>query len=203
MFTGLIERKGLVENISERNNRDIFQIDIHCGANFDVNIGDSVAVNGCCLTVTAASEHLLSFEASRETLAKTDLGFLKSGHAVNLERAVKLSDRLGGHLVAGHVDGVATVDRVETSSDGWAIQILIPSPWHRLMIPKGSVTLAGVSLTINKISDLDSGCRIEVMVIPTTLDITTIHSWTAGLKVNFEADLVGKHLQRLAETASN
>ncbi len=182
------------------NDRGICELVIDVGADFPAGAGDSIAVNGCCLTLMGQTENRYHFEVSRETLDKTDLGFLQLGSTVNLERAVRLADRLGGHLVTGHVDGVAKIDEVQADGDGWLVRVAIPKPWHRLMIPKGSVTLAGVSLTINAVRDTDAGCQIDLMLIPTTLQVTTLGGWQSGVAINFEADMIGKYVQRLTET---
>jgi riboflavin synthase len=165
----------------------------------DVVIGDSIAVNGCCLTVVAKSGATLGFDVSAETLACT--AGLDGAADVNLEKSLRLSDRLGGHLVAGHVDGVGTVvalERVEEVASGtgsFRLAVDAPPALARFIAVKGSIAVHGVSLTVNEVD----GARFHVNLIPHTLDVTTLKAAKPGAKVNLEVDLVARYVARLAE----
>jgi riboflavin synthase len=196
MFTGIIERQGQVIELSRRDASGITQLVIDPGLDFATKLGDSIAVNGACLTV-AAMNHGLRFDVSSETLAKTSLGILAVGRSVNLERAMKLGDRLDGHIVAGHVDGVGVVSHVNPKSDGWDVGVDLPRELGRYVIPKGSITVDGVSLTVNSLKDDTSTTRVGLMLIPVTVEVTTFHALTPGQTVNIEVDLIGKYVERL------
>ena len=200
MFTGIIERTGKVVSLVTQGvdgNRPITQIILDPGEDFSTKIGDSVAVNGCCLTVTSNKMNWLSFDVSSETLAKTTLGQLIEGSEVNLERAMQLSDRLGGHLVTGHVDGLAVVDRVNKQPDGWYVSVLLTAEQGRWFVNKGSVCLDGVSLTVNEVHDLGEATQLSLMLIPTTVSLTTFKNLKPGQKLNLEIDLIAKYVDRL------
>ncbi len=155
--------------------------------------GESIAVNGACLSVESFDADTFTAYASRETLSLTNLGGLRPGGRVNLERALCLGDRLGGHLVSGHVDALATVEHIAPTGDSLRIRVRFPEIFGPQVIQKGSVTLDGVSLTVN-----DCGLDfLEVNVIPETQKATTIGSWRPGRTVNLETDLIGKYVQRL------
>lgn len=156
-------------------------------------MGESVAVNGCCLTVVDF-EPGLTFDLSSETLARTCLGSLSSGSNVNLERALRVGDRLGGHIVQGHVDGVASVVSVSAVEGGWNVVVDVGASVAHYLVDKGSVTLDGVSLTV--VSPNDEGL-FEVAVIPHTWSATTLSSWVAGQCINVEFDVLVKHVERL------
>jgi riboflavin synthase len=165
----------------------------------DVAIGDSIAVNGCCLTVVAKSGATLGFDVSAETLACT--AGLDGAADVNLEKSLRLADRLSGHLVAGHVDGVGTVvahERVEEVASGtgsFRLVVDAPPALARFIAVKGSIAVHGVSLTVNEVA----GARFHVNLIPHTLDVTTLKAARPGAKVNLEVDLVARYVARLAE----
>jgi len=161
----------------------------------EVVLGESIAVNGVCLTVVGHAPDELSFDVSPETLRHTNLGELKKGSAVNLERAMKFSDRFGGHLVSGHVDGVGTVVSVSPSGDYTYYRISAPSHILQVSVPKGSVAVDGISLTI---VDLDES-TLSVAIIPHTASETTIGQRRPGDRVNLEADMIGKYVARLLE----
>ena len=155
MFTGIIERTGRVVSLTAPESATcdlmaaITQLIIDPGKGFETNLGDSVAVNGCCLTVTSNKMQLLAFDVSAETMRRTTMRGLREGSDVNLERALKLGDRLGGHMVSGHVDGVGTVERIQKLPDGWDLTMALPRELGRYVIAKGSICLDGVSLTVN------------------------------------------------------
>lgn len=193
MLTGIVEKTGLLLRQDHGHG-----LHIDAGPAFDTRPGDSVAVNGCCLTVTNDGGSVLSFDVSTETLAKTALGSLREGDEVNLERAMKLGDRLGGHLVSGHIDGVGRVSRVRKDPGGWDIEIAVPQALGRYLIAKGSICLDGVSLTVNTLRDQGGESFVGLMLIPTTVHITTLKNLREGLPVNVEVDPIAKYVERLS-----
>lgn len=197
MFTGLVEKTGVVKARRELDGLVEFRIRPD-ELPFDNAIGDSVAINGCCLTVTKWDGPDMFFDVSRETLLKTNLALLKEGSLVNLERAMKLGDRLGGHLVSGHVDGLAEVVKVEQRTDGWIMGFRLPPAFQPYVIAKGSICLNGVSLTINDVIDRDDGCDILLTLIPTTLAKTNLRHIKMGEKINFEIDQIAKYIERIS-----
>lgn len=190
MFTGLVEEKGTVRQLKTSNSACDLSIEAPLVSE-DVSIGDSIAINGCCLTVVSINGKLLTFQAGSETLGRTNLGQLQPESAVNLERSLQVGQRMGGHYVSGHVDTLGTVD--ERNDDGeWAeFWFRVPAALTRQMAPKGSVTVDGISLTIvNVESD-----RFSVALIPHTLDVTTLGSRNVGDQVNIETDVLAKYVQ--------
>ena len=190
MFTGLVEEKGTVRQLKTSNSACDLSIEAPLVSE-DVSIGDSIAINGCCLTVVSINGKLLTFQAGSETLGRTNLGQLQPESAVNLERSLQVGQRMGGHYVSGHVDALGTVD--ERNDDGeWAeFWFRVPAALTRQMAPKGSVTVDGISLTIvNVESD-----RFSVALIPHTLDVTTLGSRNVGDQVNIETDVLAKYVQ--------
>lgn len=201
MFTGIVQAVGRIEHVVDGPAAARLVVDPGVLPVDDVSVGDSIAVNGCCLTVVAversASTPRLAFDVSAETLACTT-GLDVAG-PVNLEKALRLADRLGGHLMTGHVDGVGTVVRNEPveASPGGSRHLVIEAPaaLARFIAPKGSIAVAGVSLTVNAVA----GARFEVNLIPHTLDVTTLAPLKAGARVNLEIDLVARYVARLGE----
>ena len=195
MFTGIVQAVG--EVTASAAAADGARIDVASGALplADVRIGDSVAVSGCCLTVVAMTAATLSFDVSAETLRCTT-GFAL-GRRVNLELALRLADRLGGHLMSGHVDGVGTVTAMAAVAGdpygSWRLAVDAPAPLSRLIAAKGSISVDGVSLTVNDVR----GGNFAVNLIPHTLAATTLGMLTAGAAVNLEADLVARYVARL------
>lgn len=198
MFTGIVAAIGKVVAVAPKG--DGLRLVVAPGALdiADVLPGDSVAVNGCCLTVVAKSGASLGFDVSAATLACT--AGLDGAADVNLEKSLRLSDRLGGHLVAGHVDGVGTVvalERVEEVASGtgsFRLVVDAPAELARFIAAKGSIAVHGVSLTVNRVA----GARFHANLIPHTLDVTTLRGVQPGAKVNLEVDLVARYLERLA-----
>jgi riboflavin synthase len=162
----------------------------------DVSIGDSIAVDGCCLTVVELEPAAFRVDVSQETLDST-IGF-EAGATVNLEKALRLSDRLDGHLVSGHVDGRGEVMRKDPVGEGWLLEVRFPTGLERYIARKGSITVNGVSLTINRV-DAD---RFEVNLIPHTLEVTTLRLLRPRAQVNLEIDLLARYIERLLKTSS-
>ena len=193
MFTGIIEAVGQVQKVAASAGGMRMTVDAGPLPLDDVKLGDSIAVDGVCLTVIARNAKLLDFDVSRETIACTT-GFA-AGSAVNLERALRLADRLGGHLVSGHVDGTGTVVGFDQIGDNRRLAVEAPREIAQYIARKGSVAVNGVSLTVNAVD----GCRFEVNLIPHTLAATTLNALTIGMKTNLEVDLLARYAERLAE----
>ncbi|HEX5525886.1 MAG TPA: riboflavin synthase [Solirubrobacterales bacterium] len=191
MFTGLIEDVGTVEAIDRTG--DGARLRISTPLTRDLALGDSIAVNGCCLTATAVDAGQFETEAMNQTLTVTALDGVEQGSRVNLELAMKASDRLGGHIVQGHVDGVGTV--VSAEDDGFArrLRVELPQEILRYVIDKGAITLSGVSLTVANLGD----SWAEVSLIPETLERTNLGEAGPGSKLNVECDIVAKYVERL------
>ncbi|MDT8364285.1 MAG: riboflavin synthase [Nitrosomonas sp.] len=192
MFTGIVETVGKIERVDR--NEDILRISIHPGEIDwrEVVSGDSIAVNGVCLTVMAIDNDKLSFEVSGETLACTH-GLDVAGNLVNLEQALRLSDRLDGHLVSGHVDGVGTVKAFSQQEDCCRLAIQAPDALLGYIAPKGSITVDGVSLTVNRME----GSIFEVNLVPYTLQHTNLNFLQQDRKVNLETDMIARYVARL------
>jgi riboflavin synthase len=195
MFTGIVEELGTVRALERTG--DVVRLDVTASVVREGSeIGASVAVNGVCLTVVAAKPSALAFEVGPETLARTTLGGLTVGDAVNLERPLRFGAAVGGHLVLGHVDGIGTVEAVTRVESTARVRIALPGPaLAPLLVPQGSVAVDGVSLTI---AALDARA-FEIMVIPHTLAVTTFGRLARGQAVNLETDVIGKYLQRSLE----
>ena len=159
----------------------------------DVKLGDSIAVNGVCLTVVEMASRSLQFDVSQETLQRTSLGQLKKGSEANLEKALAVGDRLGGHMVSGHVDGLGEVISKTASARSWQYKIKVPTELERYIAEKGSITIDGVSLTVNGV--FDGG--FDINIIPHTLEETIIKHYQTGTRVNLEVDLIARYLERL------
>jgi riboflavin synthase len=195
MFTGIVQGIGTVSAVQEHTG-DV-ELDIACGALSlrGAKIGDSIAVGGVCLTITRLATDGFAADVSRETLARTTLGELKPGHAVNLELPLRAGEPLGGHLVTGHVDGLGELTARHDDGRSWRLQFQIPRPLARFVAPKGSICIDGVSLTVNDVE----GARFDVNLIPHTLAITTLGALRPGSRVNVEVDVIARYLQRLME----
>ena len=195
MFTGIVTDVGRVRDVRDTARDRRFEIETH----FDVagiDIGASISHSGCCLTVVEKGWDWFAVEASNETLSATTLGAWTIGHRVNLERAARLGDELGGHIVAGHVDAVAEVLSITPEGGSHRISFRAPSPLHRYIAAKGSVTVDGVSLTVNSVQDL----VFEVNVIPHTWTETTLGRLKSSDKVNLEIDILARYVARWRET---
>jgi riboflavin synthase len=192
MFTGLVQGTGRVDRIDARSGQSRLTLRPHF-AMHNVELGESISVNGVCLTVETWDGAAFTAYASAETLSKSNLGELSTGASVNLERALALGDRLGGHLVSGHVDCIASVDSVRPAGESTIYRLAFPEEFGRLVVPKGSIALDGISLTVNECgSDW-----LEVNIIPATTAETNISSWRPGARVNMETDLLGKYVERM------
>jgi len=194
LFTGLIECKGKVVRLSGAGGGKELVLSLPAIAS-EVKVGESIAVDGACLTVTGISGERVSFDVSPETLGRTTLGSLRGGAEVNVERPLKLGDRVGGHMVQGHVDGVGTIARIEASSAQHTFSFNLPVELAGMLIEKGSVAVDGISLTVVEVG----GDWFSVAVIPHTLEVTTVGEKRVGEKVNIEADMIGKWVRKFVE----
>jgi riboflavin synthase len=194
MFTGLIEAVGRVRSFRQQSGSTQLQI-ISSLVNDDLQLGESIAVNGACLTVVQWDKNSFTVDVSPETLGCTTLGVLQINQAVNLERALRLSDRLGGHLVSGHIDCVATIKRRYRDQNAIRFEFTVPSDVTRYIVEKGSIAIDGISLTVNK----TEGDMFSVAVIPHSFEKTTLADCHEGMKVNIETDLIGRYVERLLQ----
>jgi riboflavin synthase len=193
MFSGIVEVLGTIERVVVENEGRRFVLRWP-GLTEPMAIGESVAVNGCCLTVIAADGERFEVQAGPETLLRTNLGARQSGDRVNFERSMRMNDRLGGHFVQGHVDGTAAITERRTEGEWEFVRFRLDDPrWTDLMVEKGSIAVDGVSLTIVDV-DADS---FSVMLIPHTLSITTLGAYRPGDRVNIETDMLAKHVAKL------
>jgi riboflavin synthase len=195
MFTGIIQSIGIILDLKQKGGDVELRVQTGKLDLQDVALGDSIAVNGVCLTAIALTDMSFSADVSRETLSLTSLGSLVKGSPVNLEKALTLQTRLGGHLVSGHVDGLATV--IARHSDGRSerFRLQAPDELAKYIAEKGSITMDGVSLTVNKVE----GAAFELNIVPHTLQETIIGNYQAGTTVNLEVDVVARYLERLLQ----
>jgi riboflavin synthase len=196
MFTGLIEGVGRLAQRDMRQGDARLRIDVGTLPFDGVQLGESIAVNGVCLTVVAFDTNHFDADASNETLALTTLGIVPIGAALNLERAMRPDDRLGGHLVSGHVDGVGSVLRIEADARAQRWAFAAPAPLLRYVAQKGSICVDGVSLTVNAVDD----AGFEVALVPHTIAHTAFNRTSIGDAVNLEVDLVARYVERLLTT---
>lgn len=195
MFTGIIAEVGSVAALTRRGGG--IELAVRAAtASAEMNVDDSIAVNGVCQTVIAVDGDVLRVEAVEETLKKTTLGRLRTGSPVNIELPVRLNDRLGGHLVQGHVDCVGTVARVAKQSMSWLLDIEYPPEFSKYLIPVGSIAVDGISLTVAALK----GSTFTVSIIPHTLEWTTLGGAEPGMEVNLEFDMIGKYIERLLQS---
>ncbi|NHZ89212.1 riboflavin synthase [Massilia sp. CCM 8733] len=203
MFTGIVAAVGKISSVQplEGGLDAGVRLDIDAGGLplADVALGDSIAINGACMTVVAKTDSAFSVDVSRESLNCT-VGLDAPGE-VNLEKALTLAERLGGHLVSGHVDGLGLVHRFEAVGESWELVIDAPHDLAKFLAFKGSVVINGVSLTVNRVQDLDAAsgklCRFSINLIPHTISVTTLKHLRAGSKVNLEIDLIARYVERM------
>lgn len=195
MFSGIVAAVGRITRIDPLEQGVRLTVDTAGLGLDDVALGDSIAHNGVCLTVIGIDGRNAQFDVSKETLNCT-AGLDVPGE-VNLEKALRLSDRLGGHLVSGHVDGVGTVRSFERVGESHELVIVAPKPLARYIARKGSITVQGVSLTVNRVTDVEDGCEFSINLIPHTVQVTTLGSLKAGSRVNLEIDLIARYAERM------
>lgn len=194
MFSGIVEGLGTVKEIDAKE--EFSKISVDLGSMIKgTKIGDSISVNGVCLTIVRIEGKAVSFDIMHETLKKTELGDLKVGSKVNIERSLKIGERLDGHFVLGHVDGVGIIEKKEQDEDNCVIWIKLPENLKYGLIPKGSIGIDGISLTIVDIEDN----KFSIALIPHTLRMTTLGLKDEGCKVNIEVDYLGKWIKKLVE----
>ena len=192
MFTGLIEEIGIIKSVAVIGNNRRLKVQASKIVS-DVNIDDSVSINGACQTVIKHDANSFEVVAVQETLLKTTLGNFKVGSVVNLERAMRLGDRLGGHLVQGHVDCVGRIIKIEPASGSWQVWVEFPSGYSQYVIPVGSVCIDGISLTVARVEKN----RLMVAIIPHTFEFTTLQKTRTGDFVNIEFDILGKYIEKM------
>ncbi len=192
MFTGLVEGQGEIVRIEKKRNKSFLWIKPEFFWE-EKKLGESISVNGVCLTAAAWMGEVFSLDVSEETLARSGLNQLKVGDRVNLERALRLSDRLGGHLVTGHIDGTGRILHKETQDNFWVLKISLPQALRPFIVEKGSIAVDGVSLTVNRVGEND----FELTIIPHTGAKTTLSRKKIGEEVNLETDLIGKYVFQL------
>jgi riboflavin synthase len=200
MFTGIVEALGTVSTVI--NGTDSAQLTILSNGFFsDIKNGDSISVNGCCLTAVTYTSDAFTVDVMKQTLAITNIGKLKVGDEVNLEKAMKVSDRLGGHIVQGHVDSLATLSAINQGEDWYELVFEVPTTYLKYMQPQGSITLNGVSLTIAKLDDRNRA--VSVWLIPETLKRTNLSKLKVGDQVNLEVDVLAKYVERILKAENN
>ena len=192
MFTGIIEEKGILKSI-QRGAKSAQLIISAKDVLEDTKLGDSIATNGVCLTVTDKRGDTFSVDVMHETLAKSSLGDLKPGDALNLERAMRPTDRFGGHIVSGHIDGTGTIRRFEKDDIATWVYIQTPKNLLKYIVDKGSIAIDGISLTVGNVN----ADGFNVSIIPHTKDVTTLLSKAIWTKVNLECDIIGKYVEKL------
>lgn len=206
MFTGIVTGVGEIVHIENLGNDLSFGkrllVQAPIGYLDDVGIGDSIALNGACVTVTTinANRHQFTIDISAESLSKT--AGLDQMTKINLEKALRSSDRLGGHIVTGHVDGCGVVSRIAQSGESWELKVMCPTALGAFLATKGSVTINGVSLTINAVADTPQGCEISVNLIPHTMTSTALSELTQGYPVNLEVDVIARYVKRMLQAHS-
>jgi riboflavin synthase len=192
MFTGIVEEVGHVTRVERGTGVTRLSVEGRLVAT-DTGVGDSIAINGTCLTVVRREGSELTFEAVAETLTRTNLGELQPGSAVNLERALAATGRLAGHIVQGHVDGVGTIQAIVPEQDSWRMTVEVPPPLRRYLVEKGSVAMDGISLTVASLTEEG----FTVAIIPHTWQATTLHARRPGDRVNLETDVLAKYVEKL------
>ena len=201
MFTGIITGVGRIVAVHALGSSSTHgkRLTISCPADYlgDVGLGDSIALNGACMTVTTldTAANQFTIDISAESLDKT--AALDSVGPVNLEKALRANDRLGGHIVSGHVDGIGTVAHFAQVGESWELRVLAPPALAKFLAYKGSITINGVSLTVNRVADVSGGCEISINLIPHTVENTALGTLSAGSPVNLEIDTVARYVERM------
>jgi riboflavin synthase len=199
MFTGIVAAVGKITSISPLGKDADAGVKLTVDAGSlslaDVAIGDSIALNGACMTVVTKTERDFTIDVSRESLNRT-VGLDALGE-VNLEKALTLTDRLGGHLVSGHVDGLGVVKKFQPVGESWELLVEAPKELAKYLAYKGSIVVNGVSLTVNSVHDTEQGCEFSINLIPHTIEVTTLKYLQAGVKVNLEIDLIARYVERM------
>lgn len=201
MFTGIISGVGRITRVEalgdDASHGKRLTVDAPAGYLDDVQLGDSIAINGACMTVTQfdAGAARFTIDVSAESLDKT-AGLAEPGR-INLEKALRAHDRLGGHIVSGHVDGVGRVAHFAPVGESWELRLLAPAGLAKFLAYKGSITVNGVSLTVNRVNDLPDGCEISINLIPHTIENTALGELKAGSRVNLEIDLIARYVERM------
>jgi riboflavin synthase len=200
MFTGIVSAVGRIDQVTPLGAEPEAGVRLTVTAGgldlADVELGDSIAIQGACMTVIEKTANAFDVDVSRESLNKT-VGLGHAGDEVNLEKALRAHDRLGGHLVSGHVDGLGEVSRFERVGESHEMRVVAPKEIGKYLAYKGSVTVNGVSLTVNSVSDRADGCEFSINLIPHTVEVTTLKALKPGAKVNLEIDLIARYVERM------
>ena len=205
MFTGIISGVGRITDVRAQGDTPSHgkRLTITCPKGYlnDVGLGDSIALNGACMTVTGLdpAANQFTIDISAESLAKT--AGLDAVGPINLEKALRANDRLGGHLVSGHVDGMGIVTHFAPISESWELRVLAPKTLAKYLAYKGSITINGVSLTVNRIADQADGCEVSINLIPHTVENTALNSLQSGSRVNLEIDLIARYVERMLSSS--
>ncbi|MGF6243013.1 MULTISPECIES: riboflavin synthase [Paraburkholderia] len=203
MFTGIVAAVGRIESVKPLGNDGIAGVRLNVNAGAldleDVQLGDSITIQGACMTVVAKTSNSFEVDVSRESLNCT-AGLGEPGE-VNLEKALRAHDRLGGHIVSGHVDGLGTVTHFAPVGESYELRVLAPREIGRYLAYKGSITVNGVSLTVNSVKDRDDGCEFSINLIPHTVQVTALKHLREGVKVNLEIDLIARYVERMLSTS--
>ncbi|MBN3848565.1 riboflavin synthase [Paraburkholderia sp. Ac-20342] len=205
MFTGIVAAVGRIESVKPLGTSGDAGVRLNVEAGgldlTDVQLGDSITIQGACMTVVAMTGHSFAVDVSRESLNRT-VGLGATGE-VNLEKALRAHDRLGGHIVSGHVDGLGTVTRFAPVGESHELRILAPREIGRYLAYKGSITVNGVSLTVNSVEDRDEGCEFSINLIPHTVQVTSLKHLGEGVRVNLEVDLIARYVERMLSTSQD
>lgn len=197
MFTGIVTDIGTIRSAEQRGD-----LRLVIGCTYDmagVDLGASIACSGCCLTVVDKGDNWFAVDLSAETVSRTAQGVWNEGGRLNLERSLKLGDEMGGHIVTGHVDGIGEVVSAQAEGDSTVVAIRAPAELAPYIAAKGSITLDGVSLTVNSVEDKDGGCVFTINLIPHTAEVTTFDSVEPGRAINIEIDILARYLRRMTE----
>jgi len=197
MFSGIVEDVGVLQALEEKDKGVLLRVGVRKIDAGELVLGESVAVNGVCLTVVSVEDGSFSVDASHETLSRTNLSGLQAGSRVNLERSLRVGDRMGGHIVTGHVDGVVGVQSISPVGESRVFSFSIPAALAKYVVEKGSVAVDGVSLTVNSVR----GTEFSVNIIPYTLRETTFSEFRRGREVNIECDIIGKYVEKMLSGA--